>query len=238
MDKNNPEWQKYYATLPDGGQLYTETDLSQVIVEPWNAISSLAFLIPAFYWFFRLYKYPKENWFLLFCSVLIFVGGLGSTLYHAFRIHKFFIVMDFLPMAIATFSLAIYFWHKLLRKWYLVISIVPPAFALRYILFNHLGQHNSINASYFLSGTLFFLPLLLLLVRFKFHNWGFAFAGLFSFVIALFFRQIDAWHPPIISIGTHFLWHLSGAAGCHFLAAYVYDQHPLVEVVKEEGVIT
>ena len=238
MDKTNPEWQKYYAILPDGGPLYTETDLSQIIVEPWNAVSSLAFLIPAVYWFLRLYKKPKENWFLLYCSVLILFGGLGSTLFHAFRIHKFFIVLDFLPMAIATFSLAIFFWYKLLRKWYLVIAIVPPAFALRYFVFDNLGVHNSINASYFLSGTLFFLPLLLLLVRHKFNNWKLAFAGLFSFVIALYFRQIDAWDPPVISIGTHFLWHLTGAAGCHFLASYVYELHPKIPVVKEEGVVT
>ena len=238
MDKTNPEWLKYYSTLPDGGPLYTETDLSHFIVEPWNAISSLAFLIPAIYWFFRLYKQPKENWFLLYCSFLILVGGLGSTLFHAFRANKFFIVMDFLPMAIATFSLAIFFWYKLLKKWYLVLAIVPPSFAMRYFIFNNLGHHNSINASYFLSGTLFFLPLLLILVRLKFKYWGYAFAGLLSFAIALFFRQIDAWDPPVISIGTHFLWHLAGAAGCHFLAAYVYELHPKIPVVQEEGVIS
>ena len=238
MENKNPEYLKYYSTLPDGGPLYTETDLSNVIVEPWNAISSLAFLIPAAYWFFRLYKNPKENWFLLYCSVLLLFGGLGSTLFHGFRIHRFFIVMDFLPMAIATFSLTIFFWYKLLKKWYLVLSIVPPAFALRYFLFEGLGHHNSINASYFLSGTLFFLPLLLLLNKSQWSNWRMAFAGLASFVIALYFRQIDAWDPPVFSIGTHFIWHLAGAAGCHFLASYVYSQHPNIPVVKEEGIIS
>jgi hypothetical protein len=222
MPENHPEWQKHFATLPDSGPLYTETNLSNFIVEPWNAATSLAFLLPAIYWAYFLRKDYKEYWFLIYCSILLFIGGTGSTLFHALRSSKFLITLDFLPMAIATFSICIYFWHKLLKKWHWVLLIVLPFFALRYLIFNHLGHHNSINASYFLSGVLFFIPLLLLLFKNDWQNSTFALASLVSFVVSLFFRQIDAYDPPLFSIGTHFLWHLFGALGAHFIAVYIY----------------
>ncbi len=221
MPQNHPEWQKHFATLPDTGPLYTETDLSNFIVEPWNAATSLAFLLPAVYWAYVLRKDFRQNWFLLYCSTLLFIGGIGSTLFHAFRSSQFLIVLDFLPMAIVTLSICIYFWHKLLKKWHWVLLIVLPFFALRYLIFDQLGHHNSINASYFLSGTLFFVPILFILLKTNWQNALLAFLGLSSFVISLFFRQIDAWNPPLFSIGTHFLWHIFGAIGAHFIAAFI-----------------
>jgi hypothetical protein len=38
----------------DGGPIYAETDLSKIVAEPWNAYSSLTFLLPVIYWFFKL----------------------------------------------------------------------------------------------------------------------------------------------------------------------------------------
>ena len=223
MPEQNQEWQKNFATLSDSGPIYTETDFSNFIVEPWNAISSLAFLIPAIYWAYKLRNDYRQNWFLLYSAALLFIGGTGSTLFHAFRCSKFLIVMDFLPMAILTLSICFYFWFRLLNNWIIVLLIVIPSFTLRYFLFNRLGNHNSINASYFLSGTLFFLPILLLLIRNKWKGSGLAIACLCSFVVSLFFRQIDAWHPPLFSIGTHFLWHLFGALGSHLVALFIFQ---------------
>jgi hypothetical protein len=228
MSAQNQEWQKNYATLSDSGPIYTETDFSHIIVEPWNAVSSLAFLIPALYWAYKLKDNFRQNWFLLYSATLLFIGGTGSTLFHAFRSSKFLIVMDFLPMAILTLSICFYFWFRLLKNWLIVLLIVVPSFTLRYFLFNRLGNHNSINASYFLSGTLFFLPILLLLIRNKWKGLGLAIACLFSFVVSLFFRQIDAWHPPLFSIGTHFLWHLFGAVGSHLVALFIYKEQKFV----------
>jgi len=222
MPDNKQEWVKYNATLPDGGPLYTETDFSHFVVEPWNAVSSLAFLIPAIYWFLILRKKYRENAFLIYCSVLLFIGGTGSTLYHAFRSSKVLITMDFLPMAIATLSLSIYFWYKVLNRWEWVAVIIIPSMLLRYFVFSKLGHHDYINASYFLTGVLIFLPWLFYLINNHWKGLILAIGGLLAFAFALFFRQIDAWHPPILSVGTHFLWHLLGALGCHFIALFVY----------------
>lgn len=222
MPAENKEWLKHYATLPDGGPLYTETDFTHTIVEPWNAVSSLAFLVPALLWAYRLRHVPRENAFLLYCACLLFIGGCGSTLYHAFRSSEALIVMDYLPMAIATLSISIYFWLSLFKNWYWILLIILPTFLLRYLVFPKLGHHNAINASYFLTGVLIFLPNIIFLIKNEWRHWHFAFFGLLAFAISLAFRQIDAWHPPLLPMGTHFLWHLFGALGCHFVAAYIF----------------
>jgi hemolysin III len=220
---NNTEWLKYHSTLLDGGPLYTETDLGHLIVEPWNAISSLAFLIPAIYWLWKVKFDIKKYLIMVICGVLLFVGGTGSTLFHAFRTSHALIVMDFLPMAMATFAVSCFFWYKVLyQKWYWVATIVVPTWVIREQLFYWLNHHNAINVSYFLTGTMIFLPMLLLLYNTNWFKSMDALMALFGFAIALFFRQIDAWDPPITPIGTHFLWHLFGAGGSFYLAKYLY----------------
>ena len=217
------EWLKYHSTLPDSGPLYTETDFSHFIVEPWNAVSSLAFLVPAIFWLSKINWDFKQYPVLFICGILLLVGGTGSTLYHAFRSSRILIMMDFLPMALATLTVSSYLWYRLLfRKWYWVASVVLPVLVLRQQLFDWLNHHNAINVSYFLSGTMMFLPMVLLLWFTKWHNWLDAVLALTGFVLALFFRQIDAWHPPLTPIGTHFLWHVLAAWGSFHLARHLY----------------
>ena len=62
----------------DGGQLYKETDFSRPIVEPWNAVSSLAILLPAVYWAFKIRNNYRKYPFLALCLPLLFMGGLGD----------------------------------------------------------------------------------------------------------------------------------------------------------------
>ena len=220
---NNTEWLKYHTTLLDGGPLYTETNLDHLIVEPWNALSSLAFLIPAIYWLWKVRCNVQKFPVMVLSGVLLFVGGLGSTLFHAFRSSHPLIVMDVLPMALCTIVVSCFFWYKVLfQKWYWVASIVVPTWLIREQLSDWLNHHNAINLSYFLTGTMIFLPMLLLLSNTNWFKIQDAFLALLLFVVSLFFRQIDAWDPPLTSIGTHFLWHLFGAWGSFHLAKYLY----------------
>jgi len=219
----DPEWLKYHATMVDTGPLYTETEFGHVIVEPWNAVTSLAFLIPAIYWLWRVRFDFRRYPILVICGVLLFVGGMGSTLFHAFRSSRALIVMDFLPMGLACLCMSGYFWYRVLyQKWYWVASILVPTLVLRQSLFDWLNHHNAINVSYFLTGTMIFLPLLLRLIQTHWKGLLDVAVALLCFASALFFRQIDAWHPPVISIGTHFLWHLLGAWGSFHLARHLY----------------
>ncbi|EMR01263.1 hypothetical protein [Cesiribacter andamanensis] len=93
----------------DGGPVYAETDLSRPLVEPWNAVSSLAILLPAVYWALRLRGQYRQHPFLALCLPLLFLGGLGSTLYHAFRSHRLWLMLDITPTALLTLLLALFF---------------------------------------------------------------------------------------------------------------------------------
>ena len=84
----------------DGGPIYVETDLSHFIAETWNALSSLAILLPAVYWGFKLPGNIKKYYFIYYCIPLLFLGGLGSMLFHAFRTSGWLLIMDVFPTVI------------------------------------------------------------------------------------------------------------------------------------------
>lgn len=208
--------------LADGGPRYTEYHPEQIIVEPWNALSSVIMMLPAIYWLWRYRKSASKNLFFLFAISMVFLGGLGSTLYHAFRMSSVFLILDILPSALLMLALAIYFWIKVLPKWWYIFLIFVPVFALRVLLFNRLGGHLSINLSYAISGLLVLLPLGIVLKRTDFKGLTAMVIVLFAFAIALLFRQLDVYYFPFLPQGTHFLWHLFSAIGSFSMLWYLF----------------
>jgi hypothetical protein len=217
------EWMKLYEQMPDGGPIYSETNLSNTFAEPWNALSSLTFLLPAFYWGWQIRHSIRKNIFLLCCCVLLSIGGIGSTLFHAFRKFPILLMMDVFPIILLTIVVSSYFWLKLLPKWWLIIPILVPAFALRYWVMKNISSHEAINVGYFISGTLIFLPLLILLIKTKYIRWADILLAVSLLSLALVFRKIDSFTPPLLFMGTHWLWHLFCAAGAYFLGNYIYQ---------------
>lgn len=208
--------------LADGGPLYFETDFNHLIVEPWNAFSSLTFLIPVFYLLWKLRGQYREYAFLIFWAApLMATGGLGSTIYHAFRASRFFLYMDFVPIALLTISVSIYLWLKVLPHWLWVVLIFLASVALRFLAFNIFTGSARINSSYFITGVMIFTPALIFLIRTKFYQFkNLIFSGTFL-ALALFFRYADDFTPPLLPNGTHWLWHVSTSAGAIFLANYL-----------------
>jgi hemolysin III len=155
----------HQINLPgDGGLLYRETVIHQTIVEPWNAFSSLAFLIPAIFFLYKLRGHYRDNGFIVFfCSPLLILGGLGSTFYHAFRVSFWLLLLDVLPILVLTLGVSIYFWWGIFRKkiWILVIFVVFSG--LFYGFKTVWTGQDLISANYFLRGTLLFLPCFLYL---------------------------------------------------------------------------
>ena len=212
------------GTLPDGGTIYRETDTSRFIVEPWNAVSSLFILLPALYWGIKLRGQYKEYPFIAFCIPLLFLGGLGSTLFHAFRSSRLLLLLDITPIAILTLSLAIYFWVKVLPRWWWVVPIVGAGLALRLWLYN-LPTQAGVNGAYLVSGSLIFIPTFLLLFQTRFAASQYIFISLLFFSLSLLFRYTDALEQPFLPMGTHFLWHICTGLGAFFLAEYLYKLH-------------
>lgn len=217
--------------MPDGGPLYAETNLHHIIAEPWNALSSLAFLVPVIYWGIRLKGRYKEYPFLTLCLPLLFIGGIGSTLFHAFRTSEYLLYMDVLPIVLLTLLVSIYFWYKILPKAWMVVLIIGLSFALRFIFLRtkyfHLEGHHAVNVSYFITGFMIFLPALIMLLRSRFFGLKYLLVACGLFMISLLFRYLDNSMPTLLPMGTHWLWHITGAAGSWLLGNYLYSTNNL-----------
>lgn len=207
--------------LTDGGPLYAEYNPEQFIVEPWNALSSVFMIFPALFWLWYLRRERLNSWFLFFSVALVFFGGLGSTLFHAFRLSPVFLMLDVIPSAILTIAIAIYLWLKVLKKrWYIVLIFIP-VFTIRFLLSRTLPAHIGTNVSYVFSGLLILVPLLIELYRSNFLKWFSVVMVLFSFGVAILFRQLDTHHWHYLPQGTHFLWHLFSAVGSYYMLDYL-----------------
>jgi len=213
---------------PDGGQFYYETDLSRFIVEPWNAASSLTFLIPAFIWIYLIRKDLKSHPFFFFCQCLLAIGGIGSALYHAFRVSEVLMLLDVLPITILTIALGLNFWIKVFKRlsWAIWLNVI--FFFIRSYFYFITDDPNGINIAYFLSGANIGIPLIVILFRTKWRG-AFSLALSLSFcLLALYFRFIDDDRPTLMMIGTHWLWHVFCSFGAYFLSQYLY----LIDIKK------
>lgn len=206
----------------DGGPVYAETDLSSFFVEPWNSISSIAIILPAIYWAFRLRLDFKNYLFIYLCSLFLILGGIGSVLYHAFRSSNGLLVMDVLPAALLTIMISIYFWFKVFPKWYHAIFIVTPFIVLRFSLFDFLPNEMAVNIGYFISGSMFFVPILIYLRQHQFRHTRDIFLSIAFLLMALVFRELDQSLTTLFPMGSHFLWHLLSGFGAYFLGNFLY----------------
>src|SRR5436190_11098274 len=87
---------------PDRGPLYTETPgelkagqpFHGTVAEPWNATTAFLFVLIVVYWVARLRGRLIRHPFLAVTLPLLFVGGVGGTLYHGLRTWQGFFWMD------------------------------------------------------------------------------------------------------------------------------------------------
>ncbi|MEL7532174.1 MAG: hypothetical protein AAFN10_12730, partial [Bacteroidota bacterium] len=100
----------------DNGPIYTETNLDQLIVEPWNAASAIIFVFIALYWLVRLKNQIRQHIFLYVSSWILLIGGVGGFLYHAFRVSEVFLTMDWVPIAILSLAGSGFFFYQFTGK--------------------------------------------------------------------------------------------------------------------------
>jgi hypothetical protein len=225
----------FNVRLPDGGPKYTETiDLNRSIVEPWNAGSALLFLLIVAFWVYRLRGRYRQYAFLTACLPLLAAGGIGGTLYHAFRSSYVFFLLDVQPIGLLCLATSIYLalaaglgaWARA-RVWPAILAgialvlVVGLTAAIRWLTPGPPLQ-TFINLSYGLLAVLILAPLAVILVRTRFRHGVWVGAALLSFGIALFFRCVDPLQPPLLPMGTHWLWHTFGAAAVAALSEYLY----------------
>lgn len=218
----------------DGGPIYAETDFDQFVVEPFNATSSALFVVMATYWIWRVSRSPELNFFLLYGSIVLLIGGIGGTVYHAFRTSKIWITMDWLPILILTMSAAVYFLSRVLSKKWLMIPFFIFFFAVQWLNFKYFPSSLKTNFSYAVMGFTLLAPIMLYLYRTKFRYGMWIGISFGSFVLAVLSRYLDPYQ--ILPMGTHFLWHLFGLVAAHSVIEYIYLDDRALK--KEKGLIS
>jgi len=214
--------------LPDGGPWYVETNLDRVIAEPCNAASALLFVVVGVYWLVRLQGQYRRHLFLSACLPLLILGGLAGTLYHAFRSHRVFLLVDWLSIVALCSAGGGYLWYRATRRWWIILPVVVATVGLQRLLAWATGGHG-IAIGYLLAALLTVLPSAVVLVRMRFrHGWWMTTAvGLF--LLALVFRSLDAWMQRWMPMGSHWLWHVLGTAAAWCLIVYLYRLGPAAE---------
>ena len=207
---------------PDGGTLYAETNLAHTFPEPLNALTSCFFLAIAIYWTIKLWGDFKSHKFLSYCLVLLYIGGVGGTTYHAFRHWPMFIMMDWLPIMLLCVSAGVYFLAQLI-KWYYALLLVVFYFVFQFFFRNMMMEDNPqlfISINYAVMASLVLFPVLAYLIYTKFVGGKWVGFALIAFIIALTFRIADKWEW--LATGTHFLWHTFGAIASACMFYYIY----------------
>jgi hypothetical protein len=224
--------------LPDRGPRYKETPAdpyapdAPTIAEPYNTATAFLFVVVAVVWAWRVRGRWRRFPFLLSCLPILFVGGVGGTLYHATRTQSLYFFLDVIPISVLGIAGSAYLAVRLWRAAgyvYLVAAIIGyialswafwallaplPAFKR----FHMLG----VNVTYAALAVVLLIPLGVTLwqTRGRHRNW--ALAALASFGVAWFVRLLDGQPEIALSMGTHWLWHLFGALTTWFVVEYFY----------------
>lgn len=215
--------------ISDSGPWYHEFHVDAFVKEPWNAYSSLFFLIPVFFWLWKLRGQYREYGIITILLPLLFLNGIGSTLYHAFRSSQLMLLLDWMPATLMDLILVYYLWYKVLRKKSFAVLMVLAFYALAFLAMGVFAQNLgdlAINISYLLVGLALVIPFLIYLNRTHFKN-GLLVLATFVFLgLALLFRTLDyptpnPW-PSLLPMGTHFLWHITSAFAVFTLGFYFY----------------
>lgn len=219
----------------DGGPIYAETNLNAFIVEPFNTISAITFLLLAVYWWNKLNGQYSRHIILSISLPLLFVGAIGGIIYHAFRSSALWLYLDWVPILAIGALMGAYFWYKILKQWWKVLATLPVFAIFHLLVFKYLPIHSANNISYALLGIYIIAPSITFLFRTRFIETKLIGSATAMFCMALFFRIIDPYTKGLLPMGTHFLWHTFGALSGYFLSLYVYKIEELhLEPVEVE----
>ncbi|HAS47527.1 MAG TPA: hypothetical protein DCS93_44030 [Microscillaceae bacterium] len=198
--------------------MYQEYHADYFIKQPWNAISSLVFFIPITYWILQLKPNFRKYPILTAILPLLFLNGLGSTLFHAFKPNIVFGLLDALPPMLMVIFLSSYFWRKVTLSWSKGVLIVIGCYGLNilmmYVLYGIFKVKGAFNVAYLISGLTLLTPAVMFLMKTRWQQWKLIALALTYITLALVFRVLDKVVPgylPVLTQGTHFLWHIFSA---------------------------
>lgn len=208
-----------------------------LLAEPFNAVTNLAFMIAAVFAFLLFQKQknkPSQSWIVYSLIALVFIIGVGSSLFHTFA-NRWSALADVVPIMLFILLYLGFALSFLLRlPWYGVIA----GFALFFAAATAVGAIRCEDGPCF-NGTLSYAPALAAmlviggLLWFKKHPaWPYLIVAGGVFFISAVFRTVDFIFCDTVAmshhhIGTHFLWHILNAITLYLLlrAAIFYGNN-------------
>ena len=209
----------------DRGPIYLETLMGRFPVEPWNTFSNLLFLALIVFWFLRVRGHVPDHRFIAYSLPVFLIGWVGGTVYHATRSHNVWLFLDFVPIALLAFAVAMFFWRRQGISWFVAPFLVIGPLVLAGVTFSVLRDaHGSVRFLGFpVIALAILMPVLRHLARTGWKDAGLVAGALVGFAVAIGFRSIDLRVSiAFLPMGTHWLWHSFGAAAVHLLMLYIY----------------
>ena len=209
----------------DNGPIYLETLMGRFPVEPWNTFSNLLFLALIVYWFLRIRTDAANHRFIALSLPVLLLGYVGGTVFHATRSHNIWLALDFGPIALMVFAVAIIFWRRQGVSWFAAVSFVIVPIVLAGLALSQLDVSESAGPrwGYPIMVFVILLPVVRYLIRTEWRGVSLVAAALAAFAVAAWFRSIDLSAPiTVLPMGTHWLWHSFGAIAVHLLILYIY----------------
>jgi hypothetical protein len=219
------------SLIMDGGPFYHEFISDAVVKEPWNAYSSLIFFVPVIFWVWKLRGKYKENLIIVSLLPLLFLNGLGSTLYHAFRSDPVFLILDFMPAMVMSVTLSSYLWTRIVRKWYLGLLIVIAFYVAAFLMIGLIVTYTDYdsmapNFGYLFTGACYITPIFIILLKTNWYQLRLVVLSFLFLGLALLCRASD--HPSpnplpeLLPQGTHFMWHVFSSFAVFTMGYYIY----------------
>ena len=216
----------------DNGPIYCETDLNPdtILREPFNGITSLLYLLVVIYWLIRLKGEYRKYLVMMLCLASVALSSIGTFIYHGFRLHIIFWFFDWAPLLLAAAIASIYTWWYYFNQQRLLYAILLTMVLMTtpwIVVLSIYGQQAMpiyvIGICYSFSGMSLLLPFILWMKRTSPQKLWIPILGILSFLFGVGFRTIDTPEVcQIISVGTHFLWHIFGCISIFFTAWLVY----------------
>ena len=147
----------------DQGPIYRETDMSRLPVEPWSTASNLVFLMVFIYFAIKTkFSYKKFPLLVVFLIILL-IGWIGGTVYHATRSHNIWFKLDIMPIMFLVLIASVYFRRELVKNWILVfiftfLPLVIHLFIYETLTFSHTV---SVSIGYSVMAVVVVVPLIL-----------------------------------------------------------------------------
>ncbi|CAN5394218.1 hypothetical protein BH11PLA2_BH11PLA2_50510 [soil metagenome] len=223
--------------LADGGPRYQETPPDPALLapgtlaEPFNTATATIFILIVALWTIRLRGRYSRFLFLTAMLPILLAGGIGGTLYHATRSHMAWFLLDVIPISLLGLAGAIYLTVRLgrglgmLKVGLISLGVIAAYVAVNKFVFRTIVWSNPnvpVNLSYLSLAIIVVVPIAATLWRTRFAHYGWVLAGLACFAHAWFFRLVDNTGLVTLEMGTHWLWHIYGAATTMFLFEYFY----------------